>query len=111
MAANDKPDSNSIVINEAQLLLAEKRTSLSLMRTGIAILALPLTVTSFLIVTSKYYDVLQVLHFIVPLGVLNLSLVVLGIYLIIRSMVRMRRYDHLIREIKLKHPMFREFLD
>ena len=32
----------SIAINEVQLLLAEKRTSLSVMRTGIAVLALPL---------------------------------------------------------------------
>ena len=111
MTANDEIKSNSIAINEAQLLLAEKRTSLALMRTGIAILALPLTITSFLIVTSKYYDAFQVLHFIVPLGVLSLSLVVLGTYLIIRSMVRMRHYDNLIHEIKRKHTIFGELLD
>lgn len=102
---------NSIVINEAQLLLAEKRTSLALMRTGIAVLALPLSVMSLLIATSKYYDVLHVLHFLIPLGVLNFALIVFGFYLIIRSIIRMRHYDHLIHEIKLKHTVIGEFIE
>jgi uncharacterized membrane protein YkgB len=42
-----------IIINEAQLILAEKRTALAAMRTGIAVFALPLSVLSLLIVTSK----------------------------------------------------------
>jgi len=109
--ANDKTEITSIVINEVQLLLAEKRTSLSVMRTGIAVLALPLSVISVLIATSKYYDALRVVHFLIPLGVLNLALTVLGVYLIIRSIIRMRHYERLIHEIKLKHSVIREFID
>jgi uncharacterized membrane protein YidH (DUF202 family) len=109
--ANDKIENTSIVINEVQLLLAEKRTSLSVMRTGIAVLALPLSVISVLIATSRYYDALRVVHFLIPLGVLNLALTVLGVYLIIRSIIRMRHYERLIREIKLKHSVIREFID
>jgi len=109
--ANDKPEITSIVINEVQLLLAEKRTSLSVMRTGIAVLALPLSVISVLIATSRYYDALRVVHFLIPLGVLNLALTVLGVYLIIRSIIRMRHYERLIHEIKLKHSVIREFID
>ena len=108
---NNKTGVNSIAINEVQLLLAEKRTSLAVMRTGIAVLALPLSVLSVLIATSKYYDVLHVLHFIVPLGILNFVLIVFGAYLIIRSIIRMRHYDHLIHEIKLKHSVIGEFID
>jgi len=55
-----------IIINEVQLVLAEKRTSLSVMRTGITVFVLPLSVLSVLIATSKYYDVLQVMHLILP---------------------------------------------
>ena len=109
--ANDKTEITSIVINEVQLLLAEKRTSLSVMRTGIAVLALPLSVISVLIATSRYYDALRVVHFLIPLGVLNLALTVLGVYLIIRSIIRMRHYERLIHEIKLKHSVIREFID
>ena len=102
---------NSIAINEAQLLLAEKRTSLAVMRTGIAVLALPLSVMSLLIATSKYYDVFHVLHFLIPLGILNFTLIILGAFLIIRSIIRMRHYDYLIHEIKLKHSVIGEFLE
>lgn len=108
---SEKTEIDSIAINEAQLVLAEKRTSLSVMRTGIAVLALPLSVFSVLIATSKYYDVVHVLYYFVLLVVLNFALIVLGAYLIIRSIIRMRNYDRLIHEIKLKHSVIGEFLD
>lgn len=108
---NRNMESTSIAINEAQLLLAEKRTSLSVMRTGIAVLALPLSVLSVLIATSKYYEILTVIHLLIPLGALVLILTVLGAYLIIRSMIRMRHYEHMIREIKREHSIIAEFID
>ena len=101
---------DSIAINEVQLILAEKRTSLSVMRTGISVLALPLSVMSLLIATSKYYDVLHVLHFLIPLGVLNLALIAIGAYLIIRSITRMRHYDRIINKIKRKHSIIGKFV-
>lgn len=101
----------SILVNEVQLLLAEKRTSLATMRTGIAVLALPLSITSVLIATSKYYEALQVLHFLIPLGVLNLAMIVFGIFLIVRSVIRMRHYDLLIHEIKMKHSVIGRFIE
>ena len=107
----DTNNINSIAINEVQLILAEKRTSLAVMRTGIAVLALPLSVISVLIATSKYYDIFHVLHFLIPLGVLNLCLVVLGSYLIIKSIIKMKNYDHYIHEIKLKHSVIGEFIE
>ena len=109
--SDDTTRSDSIAINEVQLILAEKRTSLAVMRTGIAVLALPLSVMSVLIATSKFYDVLNVMHFLVPLGALNLALIVFGAYLIIRSIIRMRHYDRLIHEIKLKHSIIGEFIE
>jgi len=48
---------------------------------------------SLLIATSKYYNALDVVHFLVPLGILNLALIVLGVYLILRSIIRMKRYE------------------
>ena len=107
----DTNNIDSIAINEVQLILAEKRTSLALMRTGIAVFALPLSVMSVLIATSKYYDVNNVLHLLIPLGVLNLALIVFGAYLIIRSIIRMRHYDRFINEIKRKHSIIGEFIE
>ncbi len=114
MEENIKKSSNqgdSIIINEVQLLLAEKRTSLAVMRTGIAVLALPMSVISLLIATSKYYDFLHVLHFLIPLGTLNIGLVILGTYLIVRSVLRMRKYDHHIHQIKIRHSVIGEFIE
>jgi len=102
---------DSIVINEVQLLLAEKRTSLSVMRTGIAVLVLPMSVISLLIATSKYYDFLHVIHFLIPLGAINIVLVILGTYLIVRSIQKMRKYDRHIHQIKIKHSVIGEFIE
>ena len=49
-----------LVLQEMQLLLAEKRTTLSTLRTGIAIFAFPLSVLSVLIATSKSYEIHEV---------------------------------------------------
>lgn len=102
---------DSIAMNEVQLILAEKRTSLSVLRTGIAVLALPLSVISMLIATSKYYDIFHVLHFLIPLIILNLCLILLGSYLIIKSIFRMKNYDHHIHKIKLKHSIISKFIE
>jgi uncharacterized membrane protein YidH (DUF202 family) len=109
---NEKsPDLETIIINEVQLLLAEKRTSLAAMRTGIAVFALPITVMSVLIATSKYYDIVHVIHLLVPLMIICAALVLLGSYLIIRSIMRIHRYDGHIAEIKRKHITISDFID
>jgi len=112
MFENDcEPIPESIVINEVQLLLAEKRTSLAAMRTGIAVIALPLTVVSLLIATSKYYDIIHVMHLLVPLLALCAALVVLGSYLIIRAIIRLHNQDRHIAAIKRKHSTIAPYID
>lgn len=103
--------SEGIIINEVQLLLAEKRTSLAAMRTGIAVLALPLSVCSVLVATSKYYDILSVIHFIIPLVMICSVLVVLGVYLIVRSIIKIHHYDKNILEIKRLHSQVADFIE
>ena len=104
-------DLDLMPFNEVQLLLAEKRTSLSTMRTGIAIFAFPLAVLSVLIATSKSYDVHEVMPWLVPLILLNLGLIVLGVYLIAKAVIRIRHYDRLIDGFKHKHSRLAELLD
>jgi hypothetical protein len=109
--AEQHSESDALIINEAQLLLAEKRTSLAAMRTGIAVFALPLSVMGLLIATSRYYEVLQVLPLIVPLGVMLLALIVLGSYLILRALTRVHSYDRSIHRLKACHSKLADFLD
>jgi uncharacterized membrane protein YidH (DUF202 family) len=109
--SNQTLEPDSLIINEAKLILAEKRTSLAAVRTGIAVIALPLSVVGLLIATSRYYDVLHVLHLIIPLSVLLLALIALGGHLIIRAMGNIHRHDRLIRQLKAGHSGLSEFLD
>ena len=112
MAADPEHQSlDAMTLNEAQLLLAEKRTALSTLRTGIAVFALPLSVLSVLIATSKSYEPGKVLHWLIPLVLLNLGLVALGIYLISLAVIRIRHYDRLIDDLKRKHSRLAELLD
>jgi len=102
---------DSVIFSEIQLILAEKRTALSGLRTGIAIFALPLSVLSVLIATSRLYDMFHVMHFLVPLILLNAGLIGLAVYLIVHSIHRIRHYDCLIIELKRKHSTLSELID
>jgi uncharacterized membrane protein YidH (DUF202 family) len=104
-------DPDTIIINDVQLLLAEKRTSLAALRTGIAVFALPLSVLSILIATSRYYDIMHVMPLLLPLLLLSAALVILGTYLVMRAIIRIRHFTRLITAIKKKHSRIREFID
>jgi uncharacterized membrane protein YidH (DUF202 family) len=106
-----KSEIDDPLFTEIQLILAEKRTALAGLRTGIAVFALPLSVISMLVATSKLYNPFQVLHLLIVLMVLNVGLICLGIYLVMHSLARIHHLDGLIREIKRKHSSIAEFLN
>jgi hypothetical protein len=89
METNESTQMDALLLGEIQVLLSEKRTALSSMRTGIAVFALPLSVLSVLIATSRYYSIGKVM----PLLLLNLGLVVLGSWLVFHSIGRLHHYD------------------
>lgn len=95
----------------AQLVFAERRTALALLRTGIAVLALPLAVVSALIATSKFYDAAGIAHLFIPVMILNVVLVVFGIFLIVRSITKLRRQDRWLETLKQTHPAVAPFFD
>ena len=111
MTSRREDDHESLIINEVQLLLAEKRTSLAAIRTGIAVLALPLSVMGILIATSRYYDIVRVMPLIVPVIALCSALIVLGTYLIIRAIIRLRHHDQHILSLKRQHSKIAEFIE
>jgi hypothetical protein len=111
METNEPLPLDNVIFSEIQVLLAEKRTGLSSLRTGIAVFALPLSVLSVLIATSRYYNVAAVMPFLVPLLLLNLGLVVLGSWLIYHAICRIHHYDRLIRNLTQKYRSIAEFMD
>ena len=107
METNESTQMDALLLGEIQVLLSEKRTVLSSMRTGIAVFALPLSVLSVLIATSRYYSIGKVM----PLLLLNLGLVVLGTWLVFHSIGRLHHYDRLIRELTQKYRSLAEVVD
>ena len=107
---NPPPESIPVVMGGIQILLAEKRTALAVLRTGIAVLALPLGVLSLLVATSDYYEPIRVLHLFVPLLVMCAGLVILAVFLIVRSVRRVRRVDVAIESFKASTPGLAPFL-
>ena len=98
----------AMLINEISLVLAEKRTSLSVMRTGLAVLALPLSVLSVLIVISRYYDPGQVMYLLSPLLAICAGLTLLGIYMIYSSFRRIHALNRVVTVLKSQNTQLRE---
>jgi hypothetical protein len=98
---------DALILGELQVLLSEKRTALSSMRTGIAVFALPLSVLSVLIATSRYYSIGKVM----PLLLLNLGLVVLGTWLVFHSIGVFAITIFRIRELTKKYRSLAEVVD
>jgi uncharacterized membrane protein YidH (DUF202 family) len=111
METDGLPTPDTVIFGEIQLLLAEKRTALASLRTGIAVFALPLSVLSALIATSRYYSLDKVLPLLLPLMLLNLGLVVLGTWLVFRSIHRFRHFEHRIMELSGKYRSIAKFLE
>ena len=111
METNGLPKLDSVIFGEIQVILAEKRTALASLRTGIAVFALPFSVLSILIATSRYYSFDKVMPLLMPLLLLNLGLVVLGSWLIYRSIRRIHHYERRIRELCEKYREIGQFIE
>ena len=111
MDTDGLPKLDNVIFGEIQVLLAEKRTALASLRTGIAVFALPLSVLSALIATSRYYSMEKVMPLLLPLMLLNLGLVVLGTWLVFRSIRRIHHYEHGIRELSEKYRSIAQFIE
>jgi uncharacterized membrane protein YidH (DUF202 family) len=93
-------ESRKEIRDEISLLLAEKRTSLAVLRSAIAIFTLPLSVFTILIATSRFYNTMESLHLLTPLIILCSALITIGIYLIYRSFNRIRSIDNNIKKLE-----------
>ena len=100
-----------LLSNEIQLLLAEERTALSLLRTGVGVFALPLSVLGLLIATSGSYRLQEVVLLLLPLLVLSAVLVVLGSYLAVKGLLEVHRCDRRLRELKARNQQAAQLLD
>lgn len=111
MAVNHDYSPEQSIIKGIRLLLEEKRASLAVMRTGILIIVIQLFALSILISTSRHYEIIEVEHMAILFFVLNAFLIFLALYLIISSLIRIRRNDRSIQKLKRKNERIAELVE
>jgi uncharacterized membrane protein YidH (DUF202 family) len=106
-----KTDQREMVFDEVNLMLSEKRTALSILRTGIAIFSIPLSLGSVLIATSQLYDPDQILYLIVPVLAGCTLLVLISLWLMITAAVKLRNNERRLDRLIEKNQFLRNIVD
>ena len=83
----------TLIISEVQLLLADKRTAYALMRTGVTVSLIPLSIWTVLLATSKLWDPFSALWLLLPLVIVGLGLFSLGVYLIVHALLHIAHIE------------------
>jgi uncharacterized membrane protein YidH (DUF202 family) len=106
-----KTNQREMVFDEVGLLLSEKRTALSILRTGIAIFLIPLSIGSVLIATSQLYKPEKILFLMVPVLAGCTLLIFIALWLIIKAFVKLRRNEKRLDSIIEKNQFLRNLVD
>jgi uncharacterized membrane protein YidH (DUF202 family) len=95
---HDHPE--PLLLNEVQLLLAEKRTYLASLRTGITVFTVPLSVVVFVIATSEYHNILGDIRMsaLIIGGLMILAMI--GLYVAYRSERKIKKINRLVNDIR-----------
>jgi hypothetical protein len=94
-------DLQELIIEELKFLLAEIRTSMAGLRTGLMLFILPLLSVSTIIITSKHHNLMSVIRH--PIAILLCSAMVLaGGCLVIKAFFQIRSYHRQIAKIEEK---------
>ena len=104
------PEQDRQMIAVAQLVLADKRTSLAVLRTAVAVGLVPVSIATVLVTTSRHYNWLENLHLLGPLYAVLTCLTIVSLYLIGRAVLKLRNQDKLLDNIRHDHPMLARFI-
>lgn len=101
---------HKIVLGEVQLMLAEKRTAFALLRTGVTVSLVPLSLWTVLVATSKLYNPFQVLWLLVPLMTVAAMLFGLGIWLVVHALQHLRHVDRVLDGLRSHDTLLEDLL-
>jgi hypothetical protein len=100
----------ALLMSEVQLLLAEKRTSFALLRTGVSVSLVPLSMWTVLVATSKLYDPFSVLWLLIPIMAIAIALFTLGIYLVVHAFQHIRHADLTLHALRQSDTLLEDLL-
>jgi uncharacterized membrane protein YciS (DUF1049 family) len=111
MEKNFSEDQDNLIADEILLFLQEKRTILITIRIALGTIMVQISLLSFLIATSRFYQWIEVMHLLVPFVVMNL--IVLGIagYFLVGSLIQLHRLERQIVRYKKRHSRIAECMD
>jgi hypothetical protein len=99
-----------LVMSEVQLLLAEKRTAFALLRTGVTVALVPLSMWTVLVATRSLWNPFDVLWLLVPMMALAAALFLLGSYLVLHALERVRHVDRVMLGLRRKDTLLEDLL-
>ncbi len=99
-----------VLLNELEVLLSEKRTYYSILRTGLAVITVPPTIIIFLLATSSHHGLFSQLY-IGSITVISLSMLsVGGAATAYQAKQKIRRINKLINAIEEKDDRINEII-
>lgn len=101
---------HKIVMSEVQLLLAEKRTAFALLRTGVSVSLVPLSIWTVLVATSRLWNPFQVMWLLVPVMIFAGALFILGCYLVSHALTHLRHVDKVMMGLRKKDTLLEDLL-
>ena len=99
-----------LLMSEVQILLAEKRTAFALLRTGVTVAMVPLSLWTFLVATSRLYNVFDVMGVLLPIMVVAVGLFFLGSYLILHALRQMRHTEQVMLGLRKSDTLLEDLL-
>lgn len=99
-----------LVLGEVQLMLAEKRTAFALLRTGVTVSLVPLSMWTVLVATSRLWNPFQVMWLLVPLMTVALALFGLGIHLVVHALQHLRHVDRVLTGLRSRDTLLEDLL-
>ena len=97
---NPHKPSEAVLLNEIELLLAEKRTYYSILRTGFAIITVPLTIIIFLLATKDYHRLFNHTWTTLIIILVFIIMIITGIFMAIGASNKIKRLNIVIQGIE-----------
>lgn len=99
-----------ILLSELQVLLAEKRTYYALLRTGLAVSTVPMSVMAFLLATLNYHDIFKHFWLGISVGGGLISISLIGLVLFYSAESKIKKINRILKKVKSQNARIAEIL-
>ena len=99
-----------LLLNEIQVLLAEKRTYFALLRTGLAVALAPLSFLVFLIATANWHNLFRSISIGSTTIIILILVSTIGVYIFYTSDRKIKKLNAMIDSIKSQNKRLAEIV-